>query len=86
MQGVRGLPGPAQEKHMQGLRSANHRGGEDDEAGAMALVPKHGPPQKRQKTVLIVSALLVPGDAGGVAASGSHFAIAAVGVPKASST
>ena len=42
----------------------------------------HGPPQKRQKTVLTVSASLVPRDAGGGAASGTHCAIAEVGEPK----
>jgi len=50
--------------------------------GASALEPVHGPPQKRQKTVLTVSASLVPGDAGGGASSGTHCAIAEVGVPK----
>ena len=38
----------------------------------------HGPPQKRQKTVLTVSSSLVCGGA----ASGTHCAIAEVGVPK----
>jgi hypothetical protein len=57
-------------------------GGGDEEAGSLALEPVHGPPQKRQKTVLTVSASLVPGDAGGGAASGTHCAIAEVGVPK----
>jgi hypothetical protein len=52
------------------------------EAGALALAPMHEPPQKRQKTVLTVSASLVPGDAGGSAASGTHRTLAsAVGVP-----
>ena len=50
------------------------------EAGALALLPRHGPPQKRQKTVLTVSASL--GDAGAVSAPGTHRAIEAVGVPK----
>jgi hypothetical protein len=50
------------------------------EAGAFALVPLR--PQKRQKTVLTVSASLVPGDAGDISAPGTHRAIAAVGVPK----
>jgi hypothetical protein len=55
----------------------------DDEAGASALNPRHGPPQKRRKTVLTVSAALVPGYSGGAAASGTYRAIAtAVGVPK----
>jgi hypothetical protein len=60
---------------------------EDDEAeafeaGALALAPMHEPPQKRQKTVLTVSASLVPGDAGGSAASGTHRTLApAVVVP-----
>jgi hypothetical protein len=36
---------------------------EDFEAGALALAPMHEPPQKRQKTVLTVSASLVPGEA-----------------------
>jgi len=54
---------------------------DDDEAGPFALAPMHGPPRKRQKTVLTVSASLVNGDAGGTAAT--HRAIAkAVGVPK----
>ena len=53
---------------------------EDDEEGALALIPMHGPLQKRQKTVRTVSALLLPG--GGAAASGTHLAIAAVGVQK----
>ena len=53
---------------------------EDDEEGALALIPMPGPLQKRQKTVRTVSALLLPGDAGGAAASGTHLAIAAVGV------
>ena len=42
----------------------------------------NGPPQKRQKTVLTVSASLLAGDAGGAAASGTHRTLAAVGVPK----
>ena len=50
------------------------------EAGALALLPRHGPPQKRQKTVLSVSASL--GDTGAVSAPGTHCAIEAVGVPK----
>ena len=54
----------------------------DEEVGASALEPVHGPPQKRQKIVLTVSASLVPGDAGGGAASGTHCAIAEVGEPK----
>ena len=53
---------------------------EDDEEGALALIPMPGPLQKRQKTVRTVSALLLPG--GGAAASGTHLAIAAVGVQK----
>jgi hypothetical protein len=57
-------------------------GGGVEEVGASALEPVHGPPQKRQKTVLTVSASLVPGDAGGGASSGTHCAIAEVGVPK----
>ena len=57
-------------------------GGGDEEVGASALEPVHGPPQKRQKTVLTVSASLVPGDAGGGASSGTHCAIAEVGEPK----
>ena len=57
-------------------------GPEDHEAGALALVSRHGPPQKSQKTVLTVSASLVPGDAGAVSAPGTHRATAAVGVPK----
>ena len=57
-------------------------GGGDEEAGALALEPVQGLPQKRQKTVLTVSASLVPRDAGGAAASGTHCDIAAVGVPK----
>ena len=40
---------------------------------------RHGPRQKHQKSVLTVSASLVPGDAGG-GASGTHCAIAEVGV------
>ena len=55
---------------------------EDDEVGALALIPMHRPLLKRQKTVRTVSALLLPGDAGGAAASGTHLAIAAVGVQK----
>ena len=55
---------------------------EDDEEGALALVQMHGPLQTRQKTVLTVSASLLPGDAGGAAASGTHRTLAAVGVPK----
>ncbi len=51
--------------------------------GALAWAPMHGPPQKRQKTVLTVSASLMPGDAGGAASSGTHRTIAtAAGVPK----
>ena len=46
------------------------------------MIPMHGPLQKRQKTVRTVSALLLPVDAGGAAASGTHLAIAAVGVQK----
>ena len=46
------------------------------------MEPVHGPPQKRQKIVLTVSASLVPGDAGGGASSGTHCAIAEVGEPK----
>ena len=46
------------------------------------MEPVQGLPQKRQKTVLTVSASLVPRDAGGAAASGTHCDIAAVGVPK----
>ena len=46
------------------------------------MEPVHGPPQKRQKTVLTVSASLMPGDAGGGASSGTHCAIAEVGEPK----
>ena len=43
----------------------------------------HGPPQKRQKTVLTVSAMPVSGDAGGAVASSTHHTIGtAVGVPK----
>ena len=41
------------------------------EAGALALDPRHEgclPPRKRQKTVLTVSASLMPGDAVGAAA------------------
>jgi len=53
----------------------------DDEAGPLALAPMHGPPGKRQKTVLTVSASLVNGDAGGTAASQRAIA-KAVGVPK----
>ena len=55
---------------------------EDDEEGALALIPMHGPLQKRQKTVRTVSALLLPRDTGAAAASGTHLAIAAVGVQK----
>jgi hypothetical protein len=55
---------------------------EDDEEGALALIPMHRPLQKRQKTVRTVSALLLPGDAGGAAASGTHLDIAAVCVQK----
>ena len=51
---------------------------EDDEVGALALIPMHRPLLKRQKTVRTVSALLLPVDAGGAAASGTHLAIAAV--------
>jgi hypothetical protein len=57
-------------------------GPEDDEAGALPLVPGQEPPQKRQKTVLTVSASLMLGDAGAVSAPGTYCAIAAVGVPK----
>ena len=57
-------------------------GGGDEEAGSLALEPVHGPPQKRQKTVLTVSASLMPGDAGGGASSGTHCAFAEVGEPK----
>ena len=57
-------------------------GGGDEEVGASDLETVHGPPQKRQKTVLTVSASLVPGDAGGGASSGTHCAIAEVGEPK----
>ena len=46
------------------------------------MEPVHGPPQKRQKTFLTVSASLMPGDAGGGASSGTHCAIAEVGEPK----
>ena len=59
---------------------------EDDEAeafeaGALALAPMHAPPQKRQKTVLTVSASLVSGDADGSAACGTHRTLEpAVGV------
>ncbi len=59
---------------------------EDDEAeafeaGALALAPMHAPPQKRQKTVLTVSASLVSGDADGSAACGTPRTLApAVGV------
>ena len=50
----------------------------------------HGPPQKRRKPVMTVSASMVPGDTGGAAASGhsaiaacsTHCATAAVGVPE----
>jgi hypothetical protein len=42
----------------------------------------HGPLQKRQKIVRTVSTLLLPVDAGGAAASGTHRAIAAVGMQK----
>jgi len=49
---------------------------EATEAGALAVAPMQGPPQKRQKTVLTVSASLVPGDAGGAAASREYRAIA----------
>jgi hypothetical protein len=43
----------------------------------------NGPPQKRQKTVLTVSAMPVSGDAGGAVASSTHHTIGtAVGVPK----
>ena len=55
---------------------------EDNEEGALALIPMHGPLQKRQKTVRTVSELLIPEDAHGAAASGTHRAIAAVGVQK----
>jgi hypothetical protein len=90
MQGVRGgepLPAPAPEEHMQGVPSATHSGWEvkDEQlvmalGGALALAKA---PAKRQKIVLTVSALLVPGDAGGAAASGTHPTIATtVGVPK----
>ncbi len=57
-------------------------GGGDEEEGALALESLHGPPQKRQKTVLTVSASRVPRDACGGAASGTHCAIADVGVPQ----
>jgi hypothetical protein len=59
---------------------------EDDEAeafeaGALAVARMHEPPQKRQKTVLTVSASLVSGDADGSAACGTHRTLApAVGV------
>ena len=46
------------------------------------MEPVQGLPQKRQKTVLTVSASLVPRDAGGAAASGTHCAVAEVGEPK----
>jgi hypothetical protein len=49
--------------------------------GANAKAPS-SPLQKRQKTVRTLSALLLPGDAGGAAASGTHRAVAAVGVQK----
>jgi hypothetical protein len=55
---------------------------EDDEERSLALIPMHGPLQKRQKTVRTVSALLLPGDAGSAAASGTHLASAAGGVQK----
>ena len=55
---------------------------QDDEEGALSLVQMHGPLQKRQKTVLTVSASLLAGDAGGAAASGTHRTLAPVGVPK----
>jgi len=45
------------------------------------LEPVHGPPQKRQKTVLTVSASLVTGDSVVGGSSGTHCAIAEVGVP-----
>ena len=72
---------------MQGVPSATHSGWEvkDEQlvmalGGALALAKA---PAKRQKIVLTVSALLVPGDAGGAAASGTHPTIATtVGVPK----
>jgi hypothetical protein len=57
-------------------------GPEDDEAGVLALVPRDGPPKKRQKTVLKVLASLMPHDAGAVSAPGTNRAIASVGVPK----
>ncbi len=50
------------------------------EAGALALLPRHGPPQNRQKTVLTVSSSF--GDADAVSAPGTHSAIEAVGMPK----
>jgi hypothetical protein len=57
---------------------------EDDEAGAfeagaLALAPMQGPPPKRQKTVLTVSALLVPGDMH--VSSSSHDMLVASLVP-----
>ena len=55
---------------------------EDDEEGALAFIPMHGQLQKRQKAVRTLSALMLPGDAVGAAASGTHLAIAAVGVQK----
>ena len=47
---------------------------EDVESGALALVPGLEPPQKRQKTVLTVSASLMLGDAGAVSAPSAHCA------------
>jgi hypothetical protein len=49
-------------------------GPEDDEAGVLALVPRDGPPKKRQKTVLTVLASLMPHDAGAVSAPSAHCA------------
>ena len=63
MQGVRGgepVRAPAPKEPMQDCR-VQTTGGGDEEAGALALEPVHGPRQKRQKTVLTVSDRWCPG-------------------------
>jgi hypothetical protein len=70
-------PPPTSLQQVDSSVSLSSKTGEDTQS-----VPRHRPPQKRQKTVLTVSALLVPGDADAVSAPGTHSAIAAVGVPK----